>query len=278
MGMAHVTGGWSARSGTARASSSPSTAGTASASFIGLAIVVAAREWWAFHGVVGDVIHAVVAGTFGRVAYAVPLALLVLGMRLLRAPDESSANSRIGIGLVALAFSSSGLAHVSQGIPDPPDGADLMRNAGGIIGFLASSPLEAAVSVYGTVPILLMLGFFGVLVITATVHMIPERLAHLRDHLLHRSQPVEEPAEEKPKRQRRRIGPDADGNLDGDEPFEQAVVAPDGKRLRPGQKRPTSPVCSREPPPRKPEARPRALRSRSRRRSRRRRRRRSRSA
>ena len=36
-----------------------------------------------------------------------------------------------------------------------------MRNAGGIlIGFLASSPLEAAVSVYGTVPILLMLGFF----------------------------------------------------------------------------------------------------------------------
>jgi S-DNA-T family DNA segregation ATPase FtsK/SpoIIIE len=245
MGMAHVTGGVVRRVGHSARELEPEHRRDGFGFFlIGLAIVVAAREWWAFHGVVGDVIHAVVAGTFGRVAYAVPLALLVLGIRLLRAPDESSANSRIGIGLVALAFSSSGLAHVSQGIPDPPDGADLMRNAGGIIGFLASSPLEAAVSVYGTVPILLMLGFFGVLVITATpVHMIPERLAHLRDHLLHRSQPVEEPAaEEKPKRQRRRIGPDADGNLDGDEPFEQAaVVAPDGKRLRPGQKRPTSP-------------------------------------
>ncbi len=36
-----------------------------------------------------------------------------------------------------------------------------MRAAGGIIGFLASSPLEAAVSVYGTVPLLLLLGLFG---------------------------------------------------------------------------------------------------------------------
>jgi S-DNA-T family DNA segregation ATPase FtsK/SpoIIIE len=90
-----------------------------------------------------------------------------------------------------------------------------------------------------------MLGFFGTLVITATpVHLIPERLGQLRDHLLHRTPPsaAQPEAEEKPKRQRRRIGPDADGNLDGDLPFEQAaVVAPDGKRFRPGEKRPTSP-------------------------------------
>ena len=148
---------------------------------------------------------------------------------------------------MALAFAASGLCHVAQGIPQPPGGADRMRDAGGIIGFLASSPLEAAVSVYGTVPILLMLGFFGVLVITATpVHLIPERLAQLRDRLLHRTPPPEEPAvEEQPKRQRRRIGPDADGNLDGDLPFEQAaVVAPDGKRFRPGEKRPSPGVLA----------------------------------
>ena len=126
--------------------------------------------------------------------------LLFLGIRLLRAPEESSANSRIGIGMGALAFAASGLVHVAKGIPNPPDGAGPMRDAGGIIGFLASSPLEAAVSVYGTVPILLMLGFFGLLVMTATpVHMIPERLAELRDHLLHRTTHDEEPAaEEKP--------------------------------------------------------------------------------
>ncbi|TQJ51363.1 DNA translocase FtsK [Phycicoccus sp. SLBN-51] len=246
MGMAHVAGGAVRRVGhSARELEPEHRRDGFGFALIGLAIVVAAREWWAFDGVVGDVVHAVVAGTFGRVAYAVPLALLFLGLRLLRAPEESSANSRIGIGLGALAFAASGLVHVAQGIPQPPDGAEPMRDAGGIIGFLASSPLEAAVSVYGTVPILLMLGFFGLLVLTATpVHMIPERLTELRDHLLHRDVPVEEPpaAEEKPKRQRRKPLLDADGNLSGDEPFEQAaVVAPDGKRLRPGQKRPTAP-------------------------------------
>src|SRR5688500_16429588 len=245
MGMAHVAGGAVRRVGSSARELEPEHRRDGLGFFlIGIAIVVAAREWWSFEGPVGDVIHAVVAGTFGRVGYAVPLALLFLGIRLLRAPQDDAANSRIGIGLTALAFSATGLAHVAQGIPNPPDGADEMRDAGGIIGFLASSPLEAAVSVYGTVPILLMLGFFGVLVMTATpMHMIPERLAEARDHLLHRGAPVEElAAEEKPKRQRRKIGPDADGHLDGDEPFEQAaVVAPDGKRLRPGQKRPTSP-------------------------------------
>jgi S-DNA-T family DNA segregation ATPase FtsK/SpoIIIE len=253
MGMAHVAGGAVRRVGTTARDLEPEHRRDGLGFFlIGLAIAVAAREWWAFDGAVGDVIHAIVAGTFGRVAYAVPLALLFLGMRLLRAPQDDAANSRIGIGLGALAFAASGLVHAAHGIPTPPDGAQAMRDAGGIIGFLASSPLEAAVSVYGTVPILLMLGLFGVLVMTATpVHMIPTRLGELRDHLLHRGAAdpeaagaVTEALVERPRRRRRDVASvtDPDGPLVGDEAFEQAaVVAPDGRRLRPGEKRPTSP-------------------------------------
>ncbi|WP_082590866.1 DNA translocase FtsK [Phycicoccus sp. Soil748] len=245
MGMAHVAGGAVRRVGSSARDLEPEHRRDGLGfTLLGLAILVAAREWWAFEGALGDVVHAVVAGTFGRVAYAVPLALLFLGLRLLRAPQDDGATSRIGIGLGALAFAACGLAHVSQGIPTPPQGADGMREAGGIIGFLASSPLEAAVSVYGTVPILLMLGFFGLLVMTATpVHMIPERLAELRDHLLHRAAVEPEPVEvveDKPRRRRRVIEPE--GPLDGDEAFEKAaVVVPDGKGLRPGEKRPTAP-------------------------------------
>ncbi|WP_082592437.1 DNA translocase FtsK [Phycicoccus sp. Soil803] len=248
MGMAHVAGGAVRRVGTSARELEPEHRRDGLGFFlIGLSILVAAREWWAFEGALGDIVHAVVAGTFGRVAYAVPLALLFLGIRFLRAPQEDSANSRIGVGLGALAFAAAGLAHVAADIPTPPQGADGMRDGGGIIGFLASSPLEAAVSVYGTVPILLMLGFFGLLVMTATpVHMIPTRLTELRDHLLHRghlddgASAPEEVAEEKPKRRRRVIDPE--GPLEGDEAFEQAaLVAPDGRRFRPGEKRPTSP-------------------------------------
>ncbi|GAB3079137.1 FtsK/SpoIIIE family DNA translocase [Pedococcus soli] len=246
MGMAHVAGGAVRRVGNGARDLEPEhRRDGVGFLLLGLAIVVAAREWWALEGPVGDVIHAVVAGTFGRVAYAVPLALLYLGVRLLRAPQDDGANSRIGVGLGALAFAASGLAHVAAGIPTPPAGAEGMRDGGGIIGFLASSPLKAAVSVYGTVPILLMLGFFGLLVMTATpVHMIPERLAELRDHLLHRGVDVDEPVAEeaeKPRRRRRVIEPE--GPFDGDEAFEKAaVVVPEGKDgLRPGQKRPTAP-------------------------------------
>jgi len=133
-----------------------------------LAVVVAAREWWGMPGAVGTVVHAVVAGTFGRIGYAVPLVLLAFGIRMLRAPQEDAATSRAAVGTTALAFAACGLAHVAAGIPTPPEGAEGMRAAGGIIGFLASSPLEAAVSVYGAVPLLLLLGLFGLLVITAT--------------------------------------------------------------------------------------------------------------
>ena len=246
MGMAHVAGGAVRKVGHGARDLEPEhRRDGVGFLLLGLAIVVAAREWWALEGPVGDVIHAVVAGTFGRVAYAVPLVLLFLGIRLLRAPREDGANSRIGIGLGALAFAASGLSHVAAGIPTPPEGAEGMREGGGIIGFLASSPLEAAVSVYGTVPILLMLGFFGLLVMTATpVHLIPERLAELRDHLLHHGVATDEPVAdepEKPKRRRRVIEPE--GPLDGDEAFEKAaVVVPDGAGgLRPGEKRPTAP-------------------------------------
>ncbi|HEV7195963.1 MAG TPA: DNA translocase FtsK 4TM domain-containing protein, partial [Pedococcus sp.] len=178
MGMAHVAGGAVRKVGTSASELDPEHRRDGVGFFlIGLAILVAAREWWAFQGALGDVVHAVVAGTFGRVAYAVPLALLFLGVRLLRAPQDDAANSRIGIGLGAIVVAASGLTHVAAGIPTPPQGAAGMRNGGGIIGFLASSPLQAAVSTYGTVPILLMLGFFGILVMTATpVHLIPERL------------------------------------------------------------------------------------------------------
>src|SRR5665811_361175 len=120
-------------------------------------------------------------------AYAVPIALLLLGIRLLRAPDDPASTNRVTIGTTALTFAAAGLVHISSGLPSPPDGALRMRDAGGIIGFLASSPIVAAVRTWGAVPLLLLLGFFGVLVMSATpVHMIPTRLRELRDRLLRR--------------------------------------------------------------------------------------------
>ena len=73
------------------------------------------------------------------VAYAVPLVLLAFGLHVLRGPDHREATNRLAIGTVVLAFAACGWS-IAEGIPEPRVRA--MRAAGGIIGFLASSPLK----------------------------------------------------------------------------------------------------------------------------------------
>ena len=150
MGVSHMAGGAVRRVGHSAADLEPEHRRDGIGfALIALAVVVAAREWWGVSGTFGQVVHAVFAGTFGRVAYAVPLVLLALGLRMLRAPQDDAATNRIVVGTIALTFAACGLSHLADGIPNPPDGADGMRAAGGILGFLASSPLAAAVSTYG---------------------------------------------------------------------------------------------------------------------------------
>ena len=110
--------------------------------------------------------------------------LLVLGVRLLRHPDRVRETNRVVIGLLATGTAGTGLVHIARGCPAPGQGEAKMHNAGGMIGFLAASPLESAVSVWVAVPLLGLVVFFGVLVMAATpVHAIPDRLRDLHDHL-----------------------------------------------------------------------------------------------
>ncbi|CAN7391321.1 DNA translocase FtsK 4TM domain-containing protein [Knoellia sp. LjRoot47] len=263
MGLAHVAGGTARKVSHAGQDLEPEhRRDGAGLTLIALAVVVAAREWWGLAGLVGDATHAVVAGTFGRVGYALPIVLLLFGLHLWRTPREHPATNRMTIGTAILAFASCGIAHVAAGIPEPPAGADGMRAAGGIIGFLASSPLEAAVSIYGTIPLLILIGIFGFLVLTATpVHEIPDRLDQLRATLLgHPAYADEDATEEVPVKKPRRSRAKSDEPMVGDEAYEQAAIVDyedskgrksrrvppppadlDEGGPRPGEKRPTAP-------------------------------------
>ncbi|HYJ75785.1 MAG TPA: DNA translocase FtsK, partial [Kineosporiaceae bacterium] len=258
MGMAHLTGGAARRLGSGARDLDPAHRRDGlGLLLIGLAIVVAAREWWGLPGQVGTVVHAVVAGTLGRVGLVLPLVLLGLGVRLLRHPDLVQATNRVTIGLGALAVSATGLVHLTAGLPGPADGADPVRDAGGIIGFLAASPLTHALTAWVTVPLLLLLAFFGLLVITATpVHQIPQRLRDLHDRLTggyEGDQPGDATDPSLAALRRRQRGGDPESPLDGDEAYEKAVITapakPGGKRGRrpepaPGvaAEQPTEPV------------------------------------
>ena len=151
---------------------------------IALALVVAAREWWGISGTFGTVVHAVVAGTVGLAGVAVPVLLLWLGFRVMRHPERAQANSRVAIGLSFVVVSVCALVAIAEDAPAPTDGFAALQAAGGIIGYLTATPVVTGVSEWVAVPLFLLLGFFGLLVVTATpVHRIPERLRGLYDRL-----------------------------------------------------------------------------------------------
>ena len=254
MGTAHLVGGTARKVGSGARDLDPAHRRDGlGLLLIGLSIVVAAREWWGLPGRAGDGVHAVVAGTFGRVGLVLPLVLLGLGVRMLRHPDLVQATNRVTIGLGALGVAVTGLVHIGRGLPTPAQGAEALRDAGGVVGYLTASPLTSAVSAWVTVPLLLLLAFFGLLVITATpVHQIPERLQDLHDALTHsdRGDRADRAGEDDPDgagdgadagvaalrrklRGQRAEGPD--GTLDGDVAYEQAVVTgpPKGRGRRP---------------------------------------------
>ncbi|GAB94273.1 cell division protein FtsK [Kineosphaera limosa NBRC 100340] len=198
-----------------------------------LAVVVAAREWWGLTGSVGDLIHTVAAGTFGRAALVLPLVFIAFGLRLMRRPDDEHGTNRIMIGTIALGLALCGLLHIVAGTPTMSDGLVSFRDGGGMIGYLAAAPLVAGIRTAGAVALLLILAFFGVLVITATpVHRIPERLREAGESLFGPAAArVRDDSTEPGKvrsRKGRRLGPDGEP-LDGDVPFEQAA------QVHPGQ-------------------------------------------
>ncbi len=144
---------------------------------VGLAIVFAAFEWWHIPGPFGDGVRAVVEGTFGRVALALPVLLLGYALRLFLRGRETRGNNRILIGLIGFVFAAAGLAHIAVGTPTFANSHAALINGGGALGFIISSPLVAATTSYVAVPLLVLLGLFSVLVITATpVNRIPQRI------------------------------------------------------------------------------------------------------
>ncbi len=152
---------------------------------IAIAVLIASREWWGLTGAVGEAIHVVVAGTFGRIGLALPLVLLLLAIRLLRLPPDESTAARIAIGLSALTLAATGLAHLAGGQPQPSGGLATLQDAGGVLGYLSGAPLVFAVRTWGAGILLLLLAFFGTLVVTATpVNRIPDRIDDARHVLL----------------------------------------------------------------------------------------------
>ncbi|MEU6815911.1 DNA translocase FtsK [Streptomyces sp. NPDC046860] len=145
-----------------------------------VALIVAAGTWADLSGPVGDLVEILVTGSFGRLDLLVPILFAVIAVRFIRHPEQPEANGRIVIGLSALVVGVLGQVHIACGSPARDDGMRAIRDAGGLIGWAAATPLTYTMSEVLAVPLLVLLTVFGLLVVTATpVNHIPQRLRAL---------------------------------------------------------------------------------------------------
>ncbi|MFE7648579.1 DNA translocase FtsK [Streptomyces phaeoluteigriseus] len=163
----------------------------------GLALIVAAGTWADLHGPVGDLVEILVTGSFGRLDLLVPILFAVIAVRFIRHPEKPEANGRIVIGLSALLIGVLGQVHIACGSPARGDGMQAIRDAGGLIGWSAATPLTYTMGEVLAVPLLVLLTVFGLLVVTATpVNAIPQRLRQLGVRLGVVQEPVVEEYDE----------------------------------------------------------------------------------
>ena len=121
----------------------------------------------------------------GSLVMVLPVVLFFAALRLLRRPPSPEARGRLVIGWLSM------IAAVARHRPGRSATAPIPQRgvpgSGGLLGWAVGTPLSAGVGAIVTVVLLALLGFFGLLVITATpVHQIPERLQELTDRLLGR--------------------------------------------------------------------------------------------
>ncbi|MFC8069140.1 DNA translocase FtsK [Streptomyces sp. NPDC057293] len=147
---------------------------------LAVALIVAAGTWADLKGPVGDLVEILVTGAFGRLDLLVPILLGAIAVRLIRHPEKPEANGRIVIGLSALVVGVLGQVHIACGSPARGEGMQAIRDAGGLIGWGAATPLSYTMTDVLAVPLLALLTVFGLLVVTATpVNAIPQRLRQL---------------------------------------------------------------------------------------------------
>ena len=149
-----------------------------------LAVAGAVIEWFNPADPVAIALDAYTfGGLFGRVAFALPVIMLLFAVWLFRHPSSVHDNGRIGIGLSVLLVTVSALCHIFGGRPVPANGIEGMAAAGGVLGWVLAAPLLLA-TVWVAVPVVSLILLLSLFIITKTPpNRLGSRLAELYAYL-----------------------------------------------------------------------------------------------
>jgi S-DNA-T family DNA segregation ATPase FtsK/SpoIIIE len=121
---------------------------------------------------------------FGPVSFGLPVVMIIFAIFLARHPSTVQDNSRIGVGLFLMLITVSGFFHLFSSQPQPTDGVMALAAAGGLFGWLVSIPFISTITIWGAVPVLALIGFASILIMTKTApNKIGHRLGELYEYL-----------------------------------------------------------------------------------------------
>jgi S-DNA-T family DNA segregation ATPase FtsK/SpoIIIE len=134
-----------------------------------LAIAGAVVEWFLIDNPVAQQLDAwTFGGLFGRVAFALPVIMLIFAVWLFRRPASVHDNTRIGIGMILLLVTVAGLCHIFSSQPQPSDGMDVLARAGGVLGWMVTAPLITLTTGIGATAIMIVLLALSLLIVSKT--------------------------------------------------------------------------------------------------------------
>lgn len=158
-----------------------------------LAVVGAVVEWFFIGSPVAVTISAYTAGALvGRVAFVLPVLLMLLAGWLFRHPSSVHDNGRIGIGFGLFIVTVAGFCHVLGGRPEPREGLPALSAAGGVLGWLIGEPLALVLTEVGAGIVLGVLTILSILILTKTPpNRIGRRLGELYAWMFGDERPTE---------------------------------------------------------------------------------------
>jgi S-DNA-T family DNA segregation ATPase FtsK/SpoIIIE len=150
-----------------------------------LAVAGAIVEWFATTSPVAITLDAwTFGGLFGRVAFALPVIMLLFAAWLFRHPSTVHDNTRIGIGGILLLSSVAAICNIAGGNPSPASHSGDLPKAGGIVGWIASWPLVQLGAGALVIPIAVVILVLSLFIITKTPpNKLGERFRQLYAYL-----------------------------------------------------------------------------------------------
>lgn len=135
---------------------------------LALSIIIAAQSWFGTQTVITNYSKIIIGGFLGALTVFLPVVLIYGAWQTFRNPAKKGEGPRIAIGVSTVLISISGLWHLFKGLPNPGDGVEEMQSGAGWLGWLVATPITGLTNSLIASLLLILFGFFGLLITTKT--------------------------------------------------------------------------------------------------------------